>query len=159
MSVLDDSKRRDMIAGQARVARSMIDLVRRWATGDSVWDEPMTDAEAVVANCEAAMEALTRVETQLVGDLSEQAERWLEEPGQRMTMQAAVKAAGVGGTVRRYLGGPTSLSKQFLDYQVVRINECSARLRDMGTLDEERIPFGRWDYLNDVYDKQWVVMT
>jgi hypothetical protein len=50
----------------------------------------------------------------------------------------AVNSVGVGGTLRKYLGATTDLARQSLDYEVVRINQCSARLRDKGNLDEKR---------------------
>lgn len=143
MSV-DDAQRRDMIAAFVRSAQAYASTARANISADGhIWDDALDDCEKAIADLDDATTALTRVAEYLQGDLSEQAERWLEEP-QRCTLYVAVQCAGVGGTVRRYYGGPTDLSTQSLDYVVVRINRDTARLRAKGTLDEHREKFSNW---------------
>jgi hypothetical protein len=55
----------------------------------------------------------------------------------------AVNSVGVGGTVRKYPSiSAQRPTRQSFDYEVVRINKGSARLRDKGNLDEKRLQFG-----------------
>lgn len=137
----DDGQRADQMVRAAKGAQTYLGIVRDGVSGGRFWEDPMPQADEVCAEVETALAALARAVELLHGDLSEQAERWLAEPGSRTTLSEAAQSAGVGGVIRRYYGGPTELAKQYLDYEVLRINGCSVRVRDLGTRDEKRITF------------------
>jgi hypothetical protein len=148
---VDDDRRRDACAAYVAATREYLRAVRSYIDNSQRWSEPLPAAESALADLDQATEALGRVEEFLIGGLAEQAERWLEEPGPRMTLRAAVAAVGVGGTVRRYVGRPVALSKEIFEFEVVRFDERTALLRSKRTLDERMVGFG-WE---DCADNQW----
>jgi hypothetical protein len=73
----DDAQRRDMTAVFLRTVRTYIEHIRGMIAGGDMWDDPLTDCEAATADLNEMAAAAGRVEEYLIGDLSEQAERWL----------------------------------------------------------------------------------
>jgi len=144
----DEAQRRDLAVHMIAGAKTWLESIRKLIEGspeDGGWSEPLPENRGALAVLDDIFSAYSQLEEFLHGDLDDRMQRWLSEPGQRSDLPTAVKAAGVGGIVRLTLGAPTDLDKRSLDYQVMRINRCSVRLRDQGNLSEVTRRFDRWD--------------